>query len=477
MSEFSGPVDGVEELTAPTLDDIKSQLTRIFSAEGFSNSPRLKDLLSFLVEQKLRNNTEYLKEYSIGVEVFGRSSNFDPRTDTIVRRTAVRLRKHLETYYATAGKEDPILIELPKGHYIPRFSVRIAASTPAEPTLIRRPNLFPWLLIGLGLLAVLAVVSWLMWPAKTQSAIPLTRPYRPRRLLTNSTSEGQSLLRIGAGQQYLQLLTTPDGKKLYAFTPSSITVLGVDDLQIKGILRLPKQFQSSFMARDGRRVYVSSSEGGVMVVDTASDRVLSDVIPTGEQAFDVAVTPDNGKLFLAMGNAGLKRIDLKTYQTRVLSSLACPINLDIDRAGKRLYVAYQCGGPGGKRGHDVVEIYDIDSEQRIWTIKDIPMVGARPLFGPQDELVLLNMSDACSAPDYDHVGCAEVPSFGFHLWRPIDHQVISSNYFPRPQMLGASGAFFPSGTRVALSGTSLVIWDWAKRLVLESLAWAPPALP
>src|SRR5208283_576634 len=88
MSEFSGPVDRVEELTAPTPDDIKSQLTRIFSAEGFSNSPRLKDLLSFLVEQKLRNNTEYLKEYSIGVEVFGRSSNFDPRTDTIVRRTA-----------------------------------------------------------------------------------------------------------------------------------------------------------------------------------------------------------------------------------------------------------------------------------------------------------------------------------------------------------------------------------------------------
>jgi hypothetical protein len=64
----------------------------------------------------LDGNNE-VKEYSLGVEVFGRGEAFDPRTDTIVRVQARRLRSKLKDYYDAEGQTDPIVIELPKGHY------------------------------------------------------------------------------------------------------------------------------------------------------------------------------------------------------------------------------------------------------------------------------------------------------------------------------------------------------------------------
>jgi len=56
--------------------------------------------------------------------VFGREESFDPQTDPVVRLEAGRLRRDLERYYLTAGRDDPILIEVPKGAYVPVFTAR-----------------------------------------------------------------------------------------------------------------------------------------------------------------------------------------------------------------------------------------------------------------------------------------------------------------------------------------------------------------
>jgi hypothetical protein len=61
------------------------------------------------------------REYSIGIEVYGRKPDFDPRVDAIVRVEASRLRGKLREYYDSAGRTDPIRIELPKGSYAPLF--------------------------------------------------------------------------------------------------------------------------------------------------------------------------------------------------------------------------------------------------------------------------------------------------------------------------------------------------------------------
>ena len=71
------------------------------------------------MEQTLDEKGDQLKEQLVGVEVFDRKGDYDPRTDPIVRVEAMRLRSKLKAYYTSAGRPDCVLIELPKGAYVP----------------------------------------------------------------------------------------------------------------------------------------------------------------------------------------------------------------------------------------------------------------------------------------------------------------------------------------------------------------------
>jgi TolB-like protein/Flp pilus assembly protein TadD len=95
------------------------QLDRILSSTTFQQVDRLKRFLHFIVSEHLEGRGDELKEYVVGVQVFGKESSFDPRTDPIVRVQARRLRARLERYYATEGEHDELIVELPKGGYTP----------------------------------------------------------------------------------------------------------------------------------------------------------------------------------------------------------------------------------------------------------------------------------------------------------------------------------------------------------------------
>ena len=102
-------------------ESIRAQLARILRSRTFSNAPSLTRFLRHVVEHTIEGKAEELKEYSLGVEVFDRGESFDARTDTIVRVQARRLRRKLKEYYDTEGQTDPVVIELPKGHYVVTF--------------------------------------------------------------------------------------------------------------------------------------------------------------------------------------------------------------------------------------------------------------------------------------------------------------------------------------------------------------------
>ncbi len=102
-------------------DEAMAQLGRIIDSETFAKAPVLRRFLQFLVERTLQGRTDETKEYALGVDVFDRGSDFDPRTDTIVRVQARRLRAKLEEYYACSRHADRIVIELPKGSYVAAF--------------------------------------------------------------------------------------------------------------------------------------------------------------------------------------------------------------------------------------------------------------------------------------------------------------------------------------------------------------------
>src|ERR1700688_3328672 len=100
---------------------VRRQLARVLESPGFSRNERLSGFLRFVVEGHLDGQDHALKESVIAVEVFGRSPDFDSRLDPVVRTEAVRLRARLSDYYQKEGKADALVIELPKGGYVPRF--------------------------------------------------------------------------------------------------------------------------------------------------------------------------------------------------------------------------------------------------------------------------------------------------------------------------------------------------------------------
>lgn len=91
----------------------------------------MRRFLRVTVERTLNGATDQLKEFSLGHDVFDRGEDYDPRTDSIVRVEARRLRKKLRAYYEGEGLLDRIVIEFHPGTYIPRFS-RPAAAVAAE---------------------------------------------------------------------------------------------------------------------------------------------------------------------------------------------------------------------------------------------------------------------------------------------------------------------------------------------------------
>jgi TolB-like protein len=108
----------------PTPDDVRQQLDRVLRSDGFANADRMSGFLRFVVERALAGEGDRVKEYLIGVEVFGRDDRYDPRLDSIVRVEARRLRSKLEEYYARDGARDPIVIQLRRGSYVPAFERR-----------------------------------------------------------------------------------------------------------------------------------------------------------------------------------------------------------------------------------------------------------------------------------------------------------------------------------------------------------------
>ena len=109
-------------LQGPTSEEKQDQLEKILSNHVFHGAETLKSFLRFVVKKSLEGQESELKEYTIATEVFGRSENYDPRIDSLVRVQAARLRSKLEEYYASDGNGDKVLIHLPKGHYVPAFA-------------------------------------------------------------------------------------------------------------------------------------------------------------------------------------------------------------------------------------------------------------------------------------------------------------------------------------------------------------------
>ncbi len=124
MAAASPPAVGTEEQRA--------ELKAVLESRHFLRAPKLAQLLAYLCEMLFTGKAGQIKEYSIGVEVFGRGDKYDQNSDSIVRVEANRLRKRLANYYSAEGARHRLHITIPVGQYVPEFVPGTAALEPAS---------------------------------------------------------------------------------------------------------------------------------------------------------------------------------------------------------------------------------------------------------------------------------------------------------------------------------------------------------
>ena len=100
------------------------QIDKLVNSHALHGSEQLCKLLRYLAKHALDHPGTPIKEYQIATEVFGRSADFDPQLDSMVRVQAGRLRVKLAEFYNSDGVEDPIIVELPRGTYVLSFHRR-----------------------------------------------------------------------------------------------------------------------------------------------------------------------------------------------------------------------------------------------------------------------------------------------------------------------------------------------------------------
>ncbi len=183
------PADGGQSAPA-TEEQVREELSRVLASHEFRASKRSQEFLRYVVENTLQGHGDMLKERTIGIEVFGRPTSYDPSDDATVRVKAGEVRKRLGLYYSDHGSRNPVHIELPSGTYIPEFHlVSGVSSAPlggadAAPATTRLPSAPPRQSAVTPRRAALAVmvlaaVAALIWVMSRPAVTPLNEFWAP----------------------------------------------------------------------------------------------------------------------------------------------------------------------------------------------------------------------------------------------------------------------------------------------------------
>jgi len=134
-----------DKFSAEQVDSLRNALEKVISSGAFAGSKRCQEFLGLVVEHTLAGDLDSLHERQIGVEMFGRSVDYDTSNDAVVRVRATEVRKRLAQYYREAEQTPVVRIELPQGSYVPVFrwssqtSLENPQVTPA-PTAVAQPT-------------------------------------------------------------------------------------------------------------------------------------------------------------------------------------------------------------------------------------------------------------------------------------------------------------------------------------------------
>ncbi|HEY6447616.1 MAG TPA: hypothetical protein VIY53_14235 [Acidobacteriaceae bacterium] len=130
----------VTNVGVPSVADERWALvTRIAASQHLKTSPRLREFLFYIARCAIREAPEEATEQQIGIRVFGRPAGYNSSEDSIVRTHARLLRQKLAAYFSEEGAQETVILEVPKGHYLPIFHAREGPRAP-EPVAVIVPH-------------------------------------------------------------------------------------------------------------------------------------------------------------------------------------------------------------------------------------------------------------------------------------------------------------------------------------------------
>src|ERR1017187_5481110 len=174
---IADPLPRSKEAPAEAVVEREELVSRVASSSTFERSPRLKAFFLHVCRCALDNKPEGATEHQVGICVYDRPPGYNPNEDNIVRSQARLLRMKLEHHFANEGKDEAIVITIPKGRYLPVFETR-SEEPVASPAPV--PRRLRQVLIGLVVLFGL-VITWLgylLFQSKSHTAEASIAPAR-----------------------------------------------------------------------------------------------------------------------------------------------------------------------------------------------------------------------------------------------------------------------------------------------------------
>jgi hypothetical protein len=286
------------------VDERWQLVQRIVCSPPFQKTARLRDLLQYLVEQTIHGHAHELTEQHIGSVLFHKPSDYSPLEDSSVRVHVRQLRLKLHEYFDGEGRNEPLVLEIPKGSYAPTFRAAKAANalpglTPAAgASILSGKPLLPWVLCaalavacaillygsvphGASSMATLAAPPWpfsQVFDARHQTVIVVADSnYGMLRILTGQPGSLEQYLR----RDFLQnpaALKTGDGDSRFAEYISNSTLTSFADVaDVVSLLKIAGPFQAQVLVRFPRdlRIRDLDHDNYIFIGSPASNPWLS----------------------------------------------------------------------------------------------------------------------------------------------------------------------------------------------------------
>ena len=304
MSPKPQAYDSIED----SAEDIRAYLARLLDSPSFAASPRRRSLLAYVVDRTLAGQGDRLKAFDIALAVLGRDERFDPQNDPIVRIEFGRLRRDLDHYYEIGGKDDPIRIAVPKGHYVASFERRSAPVVPVPSGPAPLPRFAArvgWRAAAVVVLAVVAGIgSWVSWQGRAdpQRAGPAVM-VMPLRALAGG--EGAQFLASGLTAGLITDLMRFEGMQVFAGVAGSSDSPELPPTIASG----PAYLVAGEVGRDTNRADVTvrlvDAKSGEVIWSEAYERKLTtDAIFDVEKELTAAIVSRLAQNYgIIMGNA------------------------------------------------------------------------------------------------------------------------------------------------------------------------------